>query len=289
MAVFIWRDGEARLADGAVAMATDRGLTLGDALFETFPAFGGKPFLQEAHLDRLMASSGALFFKTERNICEALISKALNHHGSESIILRLEVTRGVGARGLHIDPQATPSYYLVTSPWSQTFIEGSLSVGTSPIRRSETSPSSFHKTANYLDNITALEAAKRAGFDDAILLNSQGHLACTTTGNLFAVKGKTLHTPAITCGVLNGITRRTVLQIGQELGFEIEEGSFLPEAFWHADCIFITNSARLLIPVRRTGAHSFASDPMPETYLTLKKALFDLVETKTGFMLESHS
>ena len=283
MAYYYWQDGGAHKTDAPFIYPDDRGVTLGDGLFETLPAFARKPFLLDAHLNRLKRSGDALYLPFDGEVAHKLIARALEDHKDENIILRLEVTRGRGARGLHIDPAARPSYFLTASPWAKTFLEGSVKAGFASIVRNEASPSSRHKTCQYLDNIIALEDAKRAGFNDAILLNSKGCVTCATTANLFVLIGERLLTPPLQDGVLDGITRKAILDLAAQYDLEAVEKSLRPDDLLHADAAFITNSARLLIPMQQVGERFFHEDTPHQVLQRLKEGLYAFLKAQTGF------
>ena len=283
---FFWQDGTVcKAINGLCLSAQDRGATLGDALFETFPIFGGKALWAKEHLDRLDAGCAVLRLKADRTICEKIIAHAEKEAANSPAILRLQVSRGVGQRGLHFPEPQTPFYMASLSPWSETMLKGSVRLGISPIRRNESSPVSQLKSANYLDNILALEGEKARGFDDTLMLNTQGNLACTTTGNIFFIKGRKLFTPSIDCGVLSGIVRQKLMKLASFSGLSPQEGIYNLEDIKSADVAFITNSARFMIPISHIEGEAFLNAEENGFFLALRKALSQEVKHTTGFDL----
>ncbi len=190
----LWLEGEVVAETVAPFDLRDRGLLLADGLFETVLVLGGVPIYGDFHLDRLMAGAAALGIDVERaRVAAALgdLAAAAEGHG----VVRVTVTRGAGARGLAPSPGARPTVFGTLSPWSPQVAFAPVALATSQVRRNATSPASRLKTLAYLDNVLALDAAKREGADDALILSTNGGVACTSMANLFAVLQDELVTP----------------------------------------------------------------------------------------------
>ncbi len=188
---------------------TDRGLLLGDGLFETMRADRGR-------------------------------------------IFRLTLTRGPGPRGLLPPPDPRPTL-LITASHLPSTPHPPATAHIASIRRNEHSPLSNIKSLNYLDNLIARQEALAHGADEALLLNTAGHLAEASSANLFVVTDGILHTPSLTDGALPGITRAVVLEVAAELGLPAAETSLTPLDLARADEAFLTNSLmgiRALVKVR---------------------------------------
>ncbi|MDQ6734136.1 MAG: aminotransferase class IV, partial [Nitrospirota bacterium] len=106
------------------------------------------------------------------------------------------------------------------------------------------------KSLNFLNNILAKQEASRVGAFDGLMLNAESHITECTTSNIFFVKDGCVHTPSIACGILDGITRETVLSLAREQKFPTEEGCYLPDALLEADECFLTNTTMEIMPVR---------------------------------------
>jgi len=102
---------------------------------------------------------------------------------------------------------------------------------------------------NYLNNVLAKREANERGADDAIVLNAAGLVAEASATNVFALLGNRLETPSVTDGALEGLTRRTILEIGQDLGLEVRERSLGRFDLYAADAVFLTGSRAGVIPV----------------------------------------
>ncbi len=222
---------------------SDRGLLLGDGLFETIAVFNGKPIWLADHLDRLSHGALALALPCDRPRTEAAISEVLTAAQHRHGILRVTLTRGAGVRGLAADGRS-PSLLVTFAPWTAGTFFTPVKLVTSAIRRNETSPASRLKTLSYIDNILAAREAAAAGADDALFLNTRGHVASTTIANIFILRGNRLSTPRLSDGVLSGIARAKLLAIAQA-----EERKITLTELAAADAVFLTNSLRLIRPV----------------------------------------
>ena len=227
----------------------DRGLTLGDGLFETIAVFGGRPALLAAHLDRLCASAAEIRLPVERAFCEAEVMALAASAGEGDCIVRLTVTRGAGARGLAIPDSGGPTVIVASSPYPPEMRFTPIRLATVSVRRNPTSFASRAKTLSYLDGVLAFDEAKRAGADDALMLNTEGRVASTAMANLFAVISDELVTPPVSEGVLPGVVRGMVLAIASDIGLKPLERPLTTRELMNANVAFATNSVRLIMPV----------------------------------------
>ena len=238
--------------------ASDRGLTLGDGVFDTLVAFGGEPFAGERHLQRLVAHAAAIGLEVAAERIQAGWTAMLARAGGEPCILRTTVTRGRTERGLWPGGTATPTLVVQASPWTAGLPGRPVRLVTSSIARNAGSPASRLKTLNYLDNVLAAREAAEKGADDALLLNAAGRVACSTIANMFALFGDRLVTPPGTDGVMAGVIRAIVLEVGGAAALRAEEASLTPGELAGADAVFLTNSVRFLSPVT-----SLDGSPLP--------------------------
>lgn len=239
----------------------DRGLTLGDGLFETIAVFGGRPAALDAHLDRMVQAAAEIRLPVDRDMLGAEVA-ALAGEGGDAVI-RLTVTRGGGARGLAIPEVSEPTVIATRAPFPHATLGAPIRLATVAVRRNPTSFASRAKTLSYLDSVLAYDAARSAGADDALMLNVHGRAASTSMANLFALFGRTLVTPPISEGVLPGIMRRLVLEIAPALDLTPQERPLTRADLGGADAVFATNSVRLVMPVTALdGEGSAAETPL---------------------------
>ena len=221
----------------------DRGFLLGDGLFETLRADQGKIAFFKEHYKRLAESAEYLKIPLNHSepallkISESLLEK---NNLSATAALRISLSRGLSERGIDL-PTHGQSTLLITAV--------SYSPPTTPITacitdiiRNEHSVISKLKTLNYLENILARQTAKERGFDEGIMLNTQGHITETSVANLFFKIGDTLVTPPLSSGVLPGIIRQQVLEYCKNQNIPCLEKPITTEDIRTASHAFQTNS-----------------------------------------------
>ena len=255
-AAMLWRDGALLPGTTAPLDHTDRGLTLGDGLFDTGLALGGRVAFEDAHIARLVASAETLGIPAEpERIREAM--RTLAGQG-ERLAIRTTLTRGSGPRGLKPPEDPHPSLFATAAPSTKAASFARLRLWPTAIARNDTSPASRLKTLGYGDAVLAAREAAAAGFDEALFCNTKARVACAGTGNLFALFGTTLVTPPLADGVLAGIVRAEIFSgLAAGCGLRAEERSLSLPAFLGADAVFLTNSLRLLAPVTAIGDTTF--------------------------------
>jgi branched-subunit amino acid aminotransferase/4-amino-4-deoxychorismate lyase len=223
--------------------ADDRGLTLGVGLFETLRVVDGRPAHWAAHLDRMTRGCAALGLPPpDRAACAAAAAQALAEAGltAGQAALRLTWTGGSGDRGLAAPSVARPRL-LATAARIGAPPDG-VSLATVSVRRNPTSPASRFKTLNYLDNVQARREAVAAGADEALMLDTEGHLACAAAANVFWLEGERLCTPALGCGVLDGIVRGLAIALAPAHGFPVDQVRAPPARLLAGQGGFTTNS-----------------------------------------------
>jgi len=144
----------------------------------------------------------------------------------------------------------------------------------SSTRRDELSPLSSIKSLNYLPGILALQEARAAGADDAILLNTRGYVAEGTVGNLFLVSGRTLVTPSLDQGVLPGTVRAAVIELASGIGLEVAERAVRPEELARADEVLLTNAIGLVRSVCEVDGRPIGDGKYPVSK-RIRRALLD--------------
>jgi branched-chain amino acid aminotransferase/4-amino-4-deoxychorismate lyase len=229
--------------DPLVIPIDDRGFLLGDGLFETVLFKAGRPVLWEEHMARLTRGCLAIDLPlpdAARLKAEARRAVADRRLGSARAAVRLTWTAGSGGRGLARPEPSIPR--LVASAAASPRPEAPATVAVSTIRRNARSPSARLKSLNYLDNVLARREAERAGADEALLLNTAGHVACASAANLFWITGGRLYTPSLACGALDGIVRAQVIASAP-----VEEARANLDTLLKAEAAFLTSS---LIGVR---------------------------------------
>jgi branched-chain amino acid aminotransferase len=167
--------------------------------------------------------------------------------------LRITISRGAGDIGLDPALCPTPTVVIMAKPLHPPTPEQyrtGVSLIVAKTRRNLPSALSPQiKATNFLNNILAKREAIAAGAFDSILLNWESHLTECTVSNLFFVQTRRLCTPALACGLLDGVTRDIVLSLAREARVPIDEGHFGIEAIHKADECFLTNTSMEVLPV----------------------------------------
>ena len=208
----VWLNGTLMAGDAAHIGHDDRGLTLGDGVFETIKAMAGRPDHVGLHLARLAAGAATLGFAPPYDAA-TLTDALMRVADGKSCALRLTLTRGPMPRGVLPTGAAHPTTLITAGKLPDRFLPARLVVAR-VTRRNEHSPLSRIKSLNYLDSILARQEAEAAGFDDAIMLNTRGDVAEATAANVFLLIDGKLVTPPVADGALPGIARSLVLASG---------------------------------------------------------------------------
>lgn len=237
----------------------DRGLLLGDGLFETLLALQGGLADEAAHLDRMAQGCEVLGLPPlDRVKARTRLAGALISLNGQRGAVRLTLTAGPGGRGLDRPNPVRPRLFASATLLPRT--EGPARLALSRVRRNADSPTSRLKSLSYLDSVLARAEARGQGADEALMLNTRGELACAAAANLFWVKAGVLFTPALDCGVLSGIMRRRAIFAAAEIGVITQEVHARLEDLNGAEGCFLTNS---LIGVRPALISGSAHTPHP--------------------------
>ncbi len=262
MSLQIYIDGTWYPKEEAKISVFDHGLLYGDGVFEGMRSYGGKVFRMQAHLDRLYESARAIHLTIPMTMeeIEAAVNKTLEMNGLSDGYVRLIVTRGVGNLGL--DPYLCPkaSVIVIADKISlypaKLYDEGMEIVTASTVRNHPAAVNPRIKSLNYLGSILAKIEGLKAGCNEALMLNLNGEVAECTADNIFLVKHGELWTPPISAGILDGITRRAVIELARESGLVVHETSLTRHDVYVADECFLTGSAAEVIPVIKVDSRS---------------------------------
>ena len=252
----IWIDGEWHSKESGRVSVFDHGLLYGDGVFEGIRVYAGKVFKLKEHLDRLYDCAHAVLMTVPmaKEKFGAVIEEAVKRSGLQEAYIRPIVTRGIGDLG--VDPRKCPTPTMIVivdaiNIWPPERYEQGLSVitaGTPIPHREALSPRV--KSLNYLSHCMAKLEANVAGADEALMLDSSGHVAEGTGQNVFVVKSGVLRTPPIWAGILAGVTRAVVIQLAQEAGHQVREEMLNRFDVYTADEAFLTGTASEIAPIR---------------------------------------
>lgn len=276
MALAIYLDGRfvSRREDATVALF-DHGFLYGDGVFEGIRVYNGRIFRMEDHIERLYDSARGILLDIpmEREVLKTTLIETVRRTGLDEAYVRLIVSRGPGDLG--IDPRKCKksALYIIADKiavYPKEKYEKGLKVITASVRRQR--PDSLNsqiKSLNYLNNILGLQEAMRCNADEAILLNDAGYVTEATADNIFVVKGDEILTPPAHLGLLKGITRAVVLEIGRELSLRTEERVLVMQDVYTADEVFLSGTGAELVPVVEVDGRIIGSGKPGPAFLRL--------------------
>lgn len=283
MAEKLYLNGRLVPASQARLSPFDHGFLYGFGLFETMRAYGGCIFRLDRHTARLRNAARTLGLADRLGgvSLEKACEDTLAANGLGDARLRLSVSAGEG--DMLPDPESCPRPTVLVAaraltPLPSERYEEGFSAVLSSLRRDSHSPLSQLKTACYLGSVLARSEARKAGADEAILLNEHGRLAEASSSNLFVVRGGQLLTPSVGSGVLPGITREAVLELARRLGIYSAERELGFTELAEAEEAFLTNSIIEVMPLTSFAGKPVGSGRPGETTRKLMAAYRDLVE-----------
>lgn len=283
-----WLGGEILPLEQAKISVMDHALLYGDGVFEGLRFYAGRPLLLAEHLHRLEASARAiaLTLPWPKDKIESVIGEVIAAYGQPEGYIRLLVTRGTGALGINPSSCRRPELIVIADSL-QMLSEQDRSQGISIIiastrRLPVDGLDPRIKSLNYLNHILARIEANHAGVEEAVMLNLQGMVAEGTADNVFVVRNGVLCTPPVCDGALDGITRRLVMQLGQEANLPVREESLTPYDLYTADECFLSGTGAELIPVREIDGRPLKKCP-GAVYGKLLHAFSDFIVQQTEY------
>jgi branched-chain amino acid aminotransferase len=255
MSIQIYIDGQFYSREDAKISVFDHGFLYGDGIFEGIRAYNGRVWKLSEHLDRLYSCAKTIWMEIPISWkeMEEVVLETLRRSDLQDAYIRLVVSRGAGDLGL--DPRKCPKPTIVCIADkinlfpAEVYEKGMnvISVGTR--RTSVDSLSPQVKSLNYLNGIMAKISAVTLGYPEVIMLNKEGYVCEGTGDNVFMVKKGKLITPPTHLGILPGITREAIMEIGRDMGYSVEEGVFTLHDVYTADEFFLSGTAAEIVPV----------------------------------------
>ena len=248
----------------------DHGFLYGEGVYETLRTYNGQPFLFDRHMRRLRRSAEMLTLavpitnaEIDARFRETLRAARLGDSPEHEAYIRILVTRGVGELSYDSAACPTPSIVVIVKPHvappAEVFERGVKVALVEIVRNHPGSVSPLIKSNNLLNNALAMQEASRRGGFEGVMRNYRGELAECTQSNLFVVKSGAALTPPIDAGLLPGITREFLFEIGAEAAILVREAVLKDADLFEADEAFLTSSTREVVPIvqvddRRIGA-----------------------------------
>ena len=281
----IWINGElVDWADAKVHVGV-HGLHYGSGVFEGIRCYdtakGPAVFRLREHLERLENSAKILFMELPYTVDElrAATHELVATNGIASCYIRPIAFYGYGELGVAATENPV-DVVIMSYPWGAYLGEEGQRQGiTATISSWErvgpnVIPHAAKATGIYLNSMLATTEARRAGYDEAIMLSADGYIADGPGETIFAVKDGRLRTPPLAMSILPGITRDTVIHIARDLGYPVEETNLIRTDLYLADEVFMVGTAAEVTPVRSIDGREIGVGPIT---LQLQKAYLDAV------------
>ena len=284
--VKVYLNGKFVDSSKATVSVLDHGLLYGDGVFEGIRSYNGLIFKLREHIDRLFESAHTIMLNvpmTKEELIE-VVKQSLRVNRLHNAYLRLVVTRGEGDLGLDPRKCARPTVFVIADKielYPKTLYEKGLDLITVATQRNV--PEALNpqiKSLNYLNNILAKIEALNAGYEEAIMLSPSGYVTECTGENLFIVKDKRLLTPPPYIGVLRGITRQTVMELGTRLRLDVREQLLTRHDLFNAGECFLTGTAAEIVPVVKIDGRVIGSGKPGPVTRRLQAAFRQLTKTQ---------
>ena len=280
-------NGRISSARDAVISVFDHGFLYGEGVYETMRTYNRRPFLYDRHMRRLRNSARMIVLDvpfTDASLASQIHETmgAADLKGGEAYI-RVLLTRGIG--DLSYDPQATPKPSVViivkpqVDPPPEVYERGVNVVIADVVRNHPDTVNPMIKSNNLLNTALAAQEAIRRGAYEGIMRNYRGELTEGTISNLFIVKNGAALTPPLSSGLLPGITREYLFEIGRDVGVDVREQVLRDEDLFGADEVFVTGTTREIVPIVEVDSRTIGGGrPGPVT-----KKLLDAFRRRAWF------
>ena len=261
---FIWLDGRLVPWREATIHVLTHALHYGSSVFEGVRAYAGKPFKLSEHNERLLESAKLLDMSTEltvddlnKAVLETIAANKMSNCYIRPLLWRGPEKMGVAGAGtkthFSVAVWPWPSYFSPELKLKGIRVEFAKWKRPSP----ETIPAKAKAAGLYMICTLAKDQATRNGYDDALMLDYRGLVAEATGANIFLIKDGVLHTPIPDC-FLDGITRRTVMDLAKRRGIDVVERAIKPEELPDFSEAFLTGTAAEVTPLSEIGPHKYS-------------------------------
>jgi branched-chain amino acid aminotransferase len=288
----IWMNGEFVDWDDANIHVLSHGLHYGTGVFEGVRCYdtenGPAIFRWEEHLERLYSSCKPYDMEVEYEpevLTEATL-ELLDRQNLRSCYIRPIAYYGYHSLG--VSPSDCPTDVAIAAwPWGaylgEEALENGVKVMVSSWRKHSSSqiPTNAKTTGLYVNSLLAGEEARRNGFVEAIVLNKEGNVAEGPGENIFLVRDGEIFTPGLAEGILDGITRNSVITMAEEMGYKVHDQATISRGELHtADELFFTGSAAEITPIRQVDNVEIGNGSRGPVTEELQSRFFDLVNRR---------
>jgi branched-chain amino acid aminotransferase len=260
MAAIVNVNGNISDQDHAVVSVFDHGFLYGEGVYETLRTYNGQPFLFDRHMRRMRQSAEMLALpipmsdqQIDARFRETVRAAGLGGAPDKEAYIRILVTRGVGE--MTYDPAACPLSSVVVivkpnvDPPREAFERGVKVALVGVVRNHPSTVNPMIKSNNLINNALAMQEAFTRGAFEGIMRNFRGELAECTQSNLFVVTNGAALTPPVSAGLLPGITREFLFEVGASLGIPVREQVLKDDDLFGADEAFLTSTTREVVPI----------------------------------------
>lgn len=239
----------------------DHGFLYGIGVFETFRLYEGRPFLIEWHLERLERAAKDLQIKhriTKEELTDMVDNLLrLNHIEDGNARVRLNISAGVSTKGFTAQTYENPTVLCFVNPLNPENLPVQKEGKVLTIRRNTPEGQYRLKSHHYLNNMYAKQELGNDPRYEGIFLTEDCAVAEGIISNIFWSKGKCIYTPSLDTGILDGVTRRFVIEKMEKLGAEVKTGRFQLESLLTADEAWMTNSVLEIVPFSKIEEAAF--------------------------------
>jgi branched-chain amino acid aminotransferase len=274
MAATVNVNGHISVERDAVIPVFDHGFLYGEGIYETLRTYGDRLFLFDRHVRRLRNS--ARLIDLELPFTDDELAARIHDTISAGMLegkdayVRVLVTRGVGELTYDLKATPKPSWVIIVKelvpPSAEVYRRGVKVVLVDVVRNHPQSVNPMIKSNNLMNSALAAQQALKSGGFEAVMRNYRGELTECTQSNLFVVQNGTALTPPLESGLLPGITRQFVFELGYDAGIDVREKILRDEDLFRADECFLTSTTRELLPVVTVGDRKIGDgEPGPVT------------------------
>lgn len=259
---WIWMNGEMVPWREAKLHVLSHGLHYASCVFEGERAYGGRVFKLTEHSQRLIDSGKMLGFDVPYTAAEldAATMAVIDRNGAPDCYVRPLAWRGSEQMGVSAQ-QSKINVAIASWEWGAYYSDLRLTRAAYQRPAPTTAPVKSKAAGLYMICTISKHAAEAKGFGDALMLDYRGYIAETTGANIFLVIDGAIHTPIPDC-FLDGITRRSVIQLAKDRGYEVIERHIMPEEIDNAQEIFVTGTAAEVTPVRAIDDRRYQVGPV---------------------------
>jgi branched-chain amino acid aminotransferase len=279
VATRVFVDGQVVGPEAARVSVLDRGFLYGDSVVEVMRTVRGRAVDLDAHLARLDRSARAIRMAAPATATvAAAVEATLIAADEREARVRVMVSRGPGDMKLDLAAVGPPTLVVIVEPLRlpapAAYERGAAAViiGAVP---APVALAPGIKAGSYLGAVLALAIARDAGADEAIRLDGEGRVVEGATSNVFAVIGGELRTAPAALGLLAGVTRGRLIELGREGGLPVAERAVSADELATADEVFLTSSVRGVMPVTRLDGRTLPVGPFTRRAMALYQGYLD--------------